>query len=134
MDLDPATEVNVMKPVTLTELFQVFGTYISQAVMPLGEDLREFRTAMAIQLGHLRDEVATQTVEFAGLRIAFDLKQADIEARVKSLEKDRDSHNDILKEVGSVMAVLKWIGLGLGGSILALIWGMLIGRVQVTFR
>lgn len=133
--------IKVLRPVTLTELFQTFGLYVSQAVGPLTDDLREFRAHMARQLTQLRDELVVQSVEIAGLNVAFKLKAAEtqrrmtlMEERIGVVEDLTSNHEAMMKEIFVVIKILKWVGSAVGASILALIWGILTGRVQLVFR
>lgn len=125
-----ATAIELKNPVSLLELFQVFSTYVGQAINPLSDDVREFRAAMASQLSQLRDEVVTQNTEIASLNVAFQLRQE----RLKDLETKVEGHQKVIGDMKSLVKTLKFIGATIGGSILLLIWGMITGQVQITMR
>ena len=57
-------------------------------------------------------------------------------ARYQALDKSLDDHEARLRRIEELAPLLKinqFILMGLGGSVIALIWGLLTGQVRVVF-
>jgi len=87
---------------------------LDRAIAPVAADITQLRAALVGPLSKISE-----------------LDQ--LQKRVLRLEKITQQHEELLREIRTVMKILKYLGTALGASILALIWGLITGQVQLLF-
>jgi hypothetical protein len=106
---------------------------LEEGVRELRGDMAEFRGALGQLLGEAKESARTTN----GLRIDYENRCKQIDSVRLSLKATDKRIDDVEREVGKITPVVRvvvWIGGGLGLSILALIWSLIIGQVQLVFK
>lgn len=132
MDVDKGA-IETTNIVSVAELLRIFGNTVDRAIKPVFTDLQQLRATIAGPLSKMNDQLTKQTIELGKMCTLYRAERDQLEARVKVLETTTKQHEELLREIRTAMKILKWVGTGLGGSILALIWSIITGQVQVSF-
>lgn len=96
------------------------------------KDQDELRAWLASVLAEMR--MATSAVQVqANTRDLFcAASSADFKTTVEKV-KDHEQRIDAVEKLMPALRVVVWIGAALGASVLALIWSLITGQVQIAF-
>jgi hypothetical protein len=106
---------------------------VRQAVDPVGDDVRHLQASVGGMLAEIRKEVQENEKRITLIERIYGADGARAVERMELFEGRVKAVEDAVTEFRQVARMLRWLGAGVGGLVLALLWGILTNQVQVTF-